>query len=100
MANQNNRKNTRDRSWNTNREYQYNQNERIIEKRFLEEQKRSYLKYLADNAIDMIQNDLEEYEQDVKAIDLEKMETMQRIRQVACNGTPEEFQELLDTLTD
>ena len=100
MANQNNRKNTRDRSWNTNREYQYNQNERIIEKRFLEEQKRSYLKYLADNAIDMIQNNLEEYEQDVKAIDLEKMETMQRIRQVACNGTPEEFQELLDTLTD
>ena len=100
MANQNNRKNTRDRSWNTNREYQYNQNERIIEKRFLEEQKRSYLKYLADNAIDMIQNNLEEYEQDVKAIDLEKMETMQRIRQAACNGTPEEFQELLDTLTD
>ena len=100
MANQNNRKNTGDRSWNTNREYQYNQNERIIEKRFLEEQKRSYLKYLADNAIYMIQNNLEEYEQDVKAIDLEKMETMQRIRQAACNGTPEEFQALLDTLTD
>lgn len=100
MANQNNRKNTSDRSWNTNREYQYNQNERIIEKHFLEEQKRNYLKYLADNAIDMIQNDLEEYEQDVKAIDLEKMETMQRIRQAACNGTPEEFQALLDTLTD
>ena len=100
MANQNNRKNTRDRSWNTNREYQYNQNERIIEKRFLEEQKRSYLKYLADNAIDMIQNNLEEYEQDVKAIDLERLEIMQKIRQAACNGTPEEFQALLDTLTD
>lgn len=100
MANQNNRKNTRDRSWNTNREYQYNQNERIIEKRFLEEQKRSYLKYQADNAIDMIQNNLEEYEQDVKAIDLERLEIMQKIRQAACNGTPEEFQALLDTLTD
>ena len=100
MANQNNRKNTRDRSWNTNREYQYNQNERIIEKRFLEEQKRNYLKWLADNEIVLIQNDLEEYEQDVKAIDLERLEIMQKIRQAACNGTPEEFQALLDTLTD
>lgn len=100
MANQNNRKDTGDRTWNANREYQRNQNERIIEKCYWEEQKRNYMRCLADNAIATIQDDLEKYEQDVKAIDPERLETMQKIRQAVSNGTPEEFQALLDTLTD